>query len=298
MKILITGGTNGIGLAVVKKLLSIDSYQVHIVCRNINKGKKLGIQNLIEADLSDLEQINKVKDYVKEIGGIDILINNAGIAPTKKMIDMGDLKINKTLIVNLVTPYLLTKTLLDKKMVKKIIMVSSVTHWCGNPTTYLNSQNPLINHYFNSKFSLMCISLYFDKNYNTEIISINPGYVDTGIWNPKGKGELLHKPLRKIFALKPSDTVELFLQAIENKYDNHVYITPYKDNIIINSIRKYHNNIMLLNDFIGKIALKTKNPNFNSINPKCYFEDNINKVYNFLKIFDKVDKKNKFKSKN
>ena len=41
-------------------------------------------------------------------------------------------------------------------------------------------------------------------------ISVNPGYVDTGIWHPNAPLENIHKYLRKLFALTPDESIIVF----------------------------------------------------------------------------------------
>lgn len=80
---IITGGTSGIGLATAKKFLS-QNYNCVIVGRDEKKFRDLNLSNenveFISADVGNVESCNRVvSETVKIFGGVDTLINCAGI---------------------------------------------------------------------------------------------------------------------------------------------------------------------------------------------------------------------------
>ena len=80
--ILITGGTAGIGLEAAKQFLAIGA-KVIITGRNqekLNAAKKLyPALTAIKSDVANADDAQLLFNKVKELGGIDILYNNAGI---------------------------------------------------------------------------------------------------------------------------------------------------------------------------------------------------------------------------
>lgn len=80
--ILITGGASGIGLEAAKQFLEIGA-NVIITGRNqdkLNEAKKLYPDlTAIKSDVSKVDDAFSLFNQVKEIGGIDILYNNAGV---------------------------------------------------------------------------------------------------------------------------------------------------------------------------------------------------------------------------
>ena len=81
-KRIITGGNKGIGLAVSRAMLEF-GYEIIIVARDFWWICPLvGVEKVtcIEYDLSDVDGL---KDLAKEVGNIDILINNAGYMQPK-----------------------------------------------------------------------------------------------------------------------------------------------------------------------------------------------------------------------
>ena len=83
MNIIVTGGTDGIGLALAKKLLMQENV-VFIVGKNQEKGEKilrsLSNSNLkfFQCDLSEKFEIEKLIEKLNKLEKIDVLVNNAG----------------------------------------------------------------------------------------------------------------------------------------------------------------------------------------------------------------------------
>ena len=93
---------------------------------------------------------------------------------------------NETIFVHLISPFIITDDLLEMGMVNKFVNVSSTRHWIGNLVTMDDATNPCCDHYSNSKFSVMCMILYFPKKYpDIEVVTVNPGYVNTELWQQK-----------------------------------------------------------------------------------------------------------------
>ncbi|AXH12861.1 SDR family NAD(P)-dependent oxidoreductase [Halarcobacter bivalviorum] len=80
-RVLVTGGNKGIGLKVVERFLELD-YEIITVARNYDGFPYKDNKNIttIEYDLSDVDGLASL---AKEVGDIDILINNAGYMQPK-----------------------------------------------------------------------------------------------------------------------------------------------------------------------------------------------------------------------
>ena len=80
--ILITGGTAGIGLEAAKQFLA-NGAKVIITGRNqekLNAAKKLYPElTAVKSDVANADDAQLLFNKVKELGGIDILYNNAGV---------------------------------------------------------------------------------------------------------------------------------------------------------------------------------------------------------------------------
>lgn len=118
--ILITGATDGIGLATARMLVA-QGHQVIVHGRSPEKLEKTrlslselaGLANLNAylADLSDLQQVTALADTITgKHNKLDVLINNAGVFKTDRPLT-GD-GLDSRFVVNTFAPYLLTKRLL------------------------------------------------------------------------------------------------------------------------------------------------------------------------------------------
>jgi uncharacterized oxidoreductase len=89
--VLITGGSSGIGLALAKKFLE-NAHTVIITGRNVQKLKAVQRDfpkiEIFQSDVTDDADVRKLAvDIQEKFGGIDILINNAGIM---NLVDAGN----------------------------------------------------------------------------------------------------------------------------------------------------------------------------------------------------------------
>ena len=122
--IVITGGTSGIGYEMTKFLYH--NNDVVVVSRNSNKlselSKELGGVTTFQADLSKVEDVETVADsIVKRFETVDILINNAAVQFTPRLIEDDfqyesisyEIALNFTNICNMT--YLLLPALLQSK---------------------------------------------------------------------------------------------------------------------------------------------------------------------------------------
>jgi NAD(P)-dependent dehydrogenase (short-subunit alcohol dehydrogenase family) len=80
---IVTGASRGIGFAISESLAK-DGYQVVGISRNIEPTSPFALT--IQADVSDLESHAGILNQVaRKFGRIDLLVNNAGVAPLKRM---------------------------------------------------------------------------------------------------------------------------------------------------------------------------------------------------------------------
>lgn len=89
--VLITGGSSGIGLAIAQKFLA--NYNTVIITgRNLAKLEKVKQENakihFYQSDVTDDAEVRMLADDIKQkFGGIDVLVNNAGIM---NLVDAGN----------------------------------------------------------------------------------------------------------------------------------------------------------------------------------------------------------------
>lgn len=152
--VLITGGSRGIGKAMVYAFARA-GYNVLL---NFNKSENLANEIASEfsnikvygADVACQENVINMINYANEnFGGIDILINNAGISYSGLFQDMQPDEWNRLMNVNLTGVYNCTKAVLPSMISKKqgkIINISSVWGMVGasNEVAYSASKAGVI----------------------------------------------------------------------------------------------------------------------------------------------------------
>lgn len=105
-KVLITGGASGIGAATAARFLEEGS-QVAILDRDSERCARIrrehrGMKAAVTVDVSDPEQVRgAVEAIIGVLGGLDIVINNAGISLRRNFLDITVEEWNKVLAVNL-----------------------------------------------------------------------------------------------------------------------------------------------------------------------------------------------------
>ncbi len=91
-RVVITGGASGIGFATAVRFLD-EGAKVVILDRDREAGEKLptelpGLAKFIPCDVSDLDQVqDAIGEAIQVVGGIDVLINNAGISLRHAFLD-------------------------------------------------------------------------------------------------------------------------------------------------------------------------------------------------------------------
>lgn len=168
--VLITGGTRGIGEAISREFAK-KGY--NLIINYINSKEKAEnlkaelekIYNInvltIQADLSDEKAIENMVDIaIDKFGKVDVLVNNAGIVIDKDFEDRTIEDWKKTLNINLIAPFILTK-LIGKEMVKNkggaIINISStngINTYYPTSVDYDASKSGLISLTYNSAVEL------------------------------------------------------------------------------------------------------------------------------------------------
>jgi 3-oxoacyl-[acyl-carrier protein] reductase len=134
---LVTGGSRGIGAAIVRSLAQAGAalavnYRERAGEANalVNAiGETGGRAIAIAADVSLSDAVAQMVQRVKsELGPIDILINNAGVAITRDIQDLSETDFDRTIAVNLKSVFLCTQAVLPMMRSKgwgRIINISS-----------------------------------------------------------------------------------------------------------------------------------------------------------------------------
>ncbi len=183
---LITGAGRGIGRATAIAFAK-EGINVGLVGTTLDNLEKvaaevqeLGVKaSVAVADVTDLEAVGQATDQIKaDLGPIDILINNAGIAKFGGFLDLTPSEWEKIIQVNLMGVYNVTRAVLPDMIERKagdIINVSSTAGQKGAPVT---------SAYSASKFAVMGLteSLMLEvRKHNIRVTALTPSTVATDL---------------------------------------------------------------------------------------------------------------------
>lgn len=206
---MITGAGGGIGSAIAEALFAC-GFKLVLMGRNEEKLKKVANGRdclIVPGDLCDDDYIKEtIKKTVQTYGGIDVLINNAGIAQSKAFADISMEEYDLIMNTNARAPFLMCKTALPHLQASScgtIINIASVTAHQGYAlqSVYAASKHALLG------FSKALSKEYYKQGVRVHVIS--PGAVFTDmvkISRPDLTGEGM---------LLPEDVAETVLYLIK-----------------------------------------------------------------------------------
>jgi len=187
-KVLITGATGGIGNSLVDKFYKLES---SIIATGTNEEKLNNLKNKypnIVIEKFKLDEHEKIENFIDiantKLGGLDILINNAGITLDNLSIRLSEENWKKVIDVNLTSTFLMCKFAI-KKMLKnksgKIINITSIVGHTGNmgQANYAASKAGVV------AFSKSLSIEYAKKNININCVS--PGFIKTDMTDNIGE---------------------------------------------------------------------------------------------------------------
>jgi len=142
-KTLVTGGSRGIGKAIVETFLENGAtvYIVSRTCESLESLEALAKKHGVEvfhrqADVSDCACVTAViKDIIKHSGGIDVVVNNAGIVRDGLIARMSNEAWDEVIKVNLASAFYVCKAVAMHLLSRRggsLINMSSVVGLHGN----------------------------------------------------------------------------------------------------------------------------------------------------------------------
>ena len=220
---IVTGGTRGIGAAIVRKFAKEGCSVIFtfIKSKNLARGIVRQLKGRAKGFEVDVKDFTKMKKFISEVkqkyGRLDILINNAGILKDKSlmMMDEGDWK--EVIDTNLTGAFNATRASIVTFMKQKsgnIINIASLSGLVGK-----SGQT----NYVASKAGLIGFTKALSKEvgpYNVRVNAIAPGFIKTRMTtNLKDKETTLKEiPLRRFGTADEVAELALFLTSNSSSY--------------------------------------------------------------------------------
>lgn len=186
---LVTGASYGIGFAMASALaeagatIVFNDINQEMIDKGLEAYKEAGIQAYgYVCDVTNEDDvIQMVKTIEKEVGVIDILINNAGIIKRVPMHEMSAKDFRQVIDVDLTGPFIIAKAVIPSMIKKghgKIINICSMMSELGRET---------VSAYAAAKGGLKMLTKNIASEYgefNIQCNGIGPGYIETPQTSP------------------------------------------------------------------------------------------------------------------
>jgi len=180
--ILITGATGGIGNELVKKFISLGGNVLGTGTKTEKLDELKKKYSNIKVKKFDMIEHERVEEFIDnahlELGGLDVLINNAGVNVDNLSLRMKDNEWKKVIDVNLTSTFLLSKYAIKKMLKNKFGRIVNITSIVGH-TGNLGQAN-----YAASKSGLIGMSKSLAIEYAKKNITINcvsPGFITSNM---------------------------------------------------------------------------------------------------------------------
>jgi NAD(P)-dependent dehydrogenase (short-subunit alcohol dehydrogenase family) len=192
--ILITGANKGLGFETARQLIEV-GHTVYLGCRDPQRGQDAAQQlgaRLVQLDVTDDDSVSSAAHLVEEMGGLDVLVNNAGIegrgddnaiiaaeAVTAEMMR----EVFETNVFGLIRATHAFLPLLQRSSAPVIVNVSS---GLGSMSLAESPDSPTYFYpgvaYPASKSAVNMITVQYAKQFPAiRINAVEPGYTDTDL---------------------------------------------------------------------------------------------------------------------
>jgi 3-oxoacyl-[acyl-carrier protein] reductase len=212
---IVTGAGRGIGRATAHALAK-EGVNLGLIGLNMSNLEKVASEleqfdvkvSAAAADVTDLESIQYAVEHIKsDLGSIDILINNAGIAKFGGFLELSPEDWESIIRVNLMGVYNVTRAVLPEMIERKsgdIVNVSSTAGQKGAPVT---------SAYSASKFAVLGLteSLMLEvRKHNIRVTALTPSTVATDL---AVKTNLISGNAENV--IQPDDLAELIVAGLK-----------------------------------------------------------------------------------
>ncbi|HKU08975.1 MAG TPA: SDR family NAD(P)-dependent oxidoreductase [Bradyrhizobium sp.] len=218
---LVTGGSRGIGAAIVKTLgeagcaVAVNyrerAAEAEAFAKEIVRAGGGAIA--IGADVSKADAVTAmVERTASELGPIDILVNNAGIAIVRGVDDLSEADFDQTMLVNLKSAFLCTQAVLPGMRAKKWGRIVNISSGAARGAGAIGP------HYNASKAGVEGLTRGYAARLVKEGITVNavaPSLIETDMM--KGQPQLVSRiPLGRFGS--PEEVAKAVMMLIDNPY--------------------------------------------------------------------------------
>lgn len=221
-KVLITGGSSGIGYATAKALIAAGA-KVAICGRNaerLNKAAEELGATPIQCDVADEAQvISMVEQTVEKLGGYNVLINNAAYGYGAPLTEIDTESFNKLLAANLTGAMLVARETAKVFIPQKsgnIINIASTSGLKGGPNGTA---------YCATKFALRGMNECWRaelRPHNIRVMLINPSEVQTNFFAAYGKERPFNES--KLIAEDIAHTIPMMLSMHDRGFTTELTV--------------------------------------------------------------------------
>lgn len=237
--VVITGGSEGIGKALIDTLIPMGA-KVATCGRNQDKLYNLQVQysnHLLHSMVADVSRYDECENFINStietFGGIDILINNAGVSMRSLLKDLDVDVIKKVMDINFFGTVYCTKLALNSIIERKgtIVGISSIAGFRGLPGR---------SGYSASKFAvngwLEAVRTEVMED-GVNVMWVCPGFTKSNIRNAalNSKGQTQgESPLREATLMSPETCARHILKAVAKRKRTLVLTFQGKKTVFIN----------------------------------------------------------------
>lgn len=209
--VIVTGAGRGIGRAIAQTFAR-EHARIVLASRTKSELEKVsdevnmhgGVALVVPTDVTREDQVKKmVETTIHTFGRVDVLVNNAGIGLSSKVVDMKPEDLRSVFDVNLFGVFFATKAVLPQMIKQQDGVIVNISSLAGR-NAFVGGAG-----YCATKWALIgfsrCLMLEI-REYNIRVITICPGSVDTSF---------SHSVSRKTNILLPEDVAETILAAVK-----------------------------------------------------------------------------------